>query len=207
MVAIYKTSVQRCVSSRLVSSKLMPVNDDFICVYVVVYTYLITRRTRTVMRGIITPIHRYCIGVTKSHIRASCGEREEGKEGTQKRGIRFRARIKLSRVYILRTLFNFTTSRFNSDTTDFPPLPDHISLSPLALPLYVHFTIFLPLLFLSFSLVNFHSLSLSLSLPSSFPVSGAAHHFVNQDKLEISCRGTGFDSAEYIGRQRYIRSY
>jgi len=48
----------------------------------------------------------------------------------------------------------------------------------------------------------------SLFLSSFTPASGTAHHFVNQDKLEISSREIqprcrGFDLAGYIGRQRY----
>lgn len=54
-------------------------------------------------------------GTSESHIRPSGkGRRRRGAEEC-KESIRLRTRIKLSRVYILHTLFNFTTSRFNSD--------------------------------------------------------------------------------------------
>lgn len=45
--------------------------------------------------------------------RSRGGGEGEGEGGGK--GARLRTRIKLSRVYILHTLFNFTTSRFNSD--------------------------------------------------------------------------------------------
>lgn len=129
-------------------------------------------------------------GITESHIRPSgSGRRRVGGAGERKESIRLRARIKLSRVYILHTLFNFTTSRFNSDD-GFSTITRPYFSPPASL---LH-TTFLPSstlsISLSFSLASFHyipppSASLSLSLP---PASGMAHHFVNQDKLEISSR-------------------
>lgn len=154
------------------------------------------------MRGIITPIHRRCIDVTESHIRAFCGERKgKGKEGTRERDTSPCTYKALASVYITYVVqFHDVSLQFRHDGFSTITRP-YFSLSPRPpLPRSFYHLPSSPL-----SLVNFHSVSFSLS--SAFPVSGAAHHFVNQDKLEISCRGTGFDSAEYIGRQRYIRSY
>lgn len=87
----------------------MLVNDDFICC-VVVY---ISEVDGDCNAGVITQVDGYCAGITESHIRASGTGEEKRSRGESKGSIRLR--IKLSRVYILHTLFNFTTSRFNSD--------------------------------------------------------------------------------------------
>lgn len=126
--------------------------------------------------GYYTDAHRYeaaaTPAVTESHIRATKEDDEERRGG---RGLRLRARIKLSRVYISHTLFNFTTSRFNSDD----------GFSTITRP---YFSPRSPAIqrssYLSFSPSSEFSLFLSFFTPAS----GTAHHFVNQDKLEISSR-------------------
>lgn len=117
--------------------------------------------------GVITRSTRLATtpGITESHIRASGrGRKRRSAGGEQGGSIRLRARIKLSRVYILHTLFNFTTSRFNSD--------DGFSTitRPYFSPPRLHTTFVLPSSTLSISLsfslspVSFHYLPVALPL-------------------------------------------
>jgi len=140
----------------------------------------------TVTWGVITQVLNSATdaGITRSHIRASGRGRRRGAEES-KGSTHLRARIKLSRVYIYYIRCSISRRLASIQTTDFPPLPDRISL-PASPPHHVRLTLFHPL---NSSLLLSRKFSLSPSLaPPSIAASGMAHHFVNQDKLEIFSR-------------------
>lgn len=120
-----------------------------------------------------TSLLRWCN--RESHSRVLRGEGGgKGKEDARKRGTSPCTYKALASVYITYVVqFHDVSLQFRHDGFSTITQP-YFSLSLSPRPPHVHFTIFLPLLFLSLLL--------------SFPASGAAHHFVNQDKLEISCR-------------------
>lgn len=137
----------------------------------------------TVTRGVITQVLSYCAGTTESHIRAS-GRGRRGRGAREKQGeytssCTYKALASVYITYVVqfhdvslqfrRRIFHhypYFSPRVSSTPRSSYPLPPSQFLSP------------------SLSLVSFHYLP---PAPSS-PASGMAHHFVNQDKLEISSR-------------------